>query len=220
MSAAVDLSAARARQSHIFEREAADWYVEPSWVWLRLLHRRGFVRGMTVLDPACGMGVCVEAAKASGMHALGTDIVPRWQAQPDRQGLYEVSDFLRDDFAEGGWPVRQTAGWQFPDAICSNPPFKHARQFAEHALRRTAGSVCFVLPAKWIQGDERARWLAGTPLHRVLFICPRPSMPPGQIILSGQKPGNGTVDFAVYWWLRGYDAEPQIGWLHRDEVQS
>lgn len=216
MTGGLDLTAARARQSHIFERQAEDWYCEPSWCWQRLFERKGFVRGMTVLDPACGLGTCVEAAKAAGMHALGTDIVPRWEARPDRQGLYEVSDFLKPSFTEGGWPVRQTAGWQFPDAICSNPPFKHAREFADLALRRTAGSVCLLLPTKWIQGADRARWLDKTPLHKVLFICPRPSMPPGHVIVSGQKPGNGTVDFAFYWWLRGYDGAPQVGWLQRD----
>lgn len=219
MTGAVDLTNARARQSHIFERQAEDWYCEPAWVWQRLFERKGFVRGMTVLDPACGLGTCVEAARAAGMHALGSDIVPRWQAHaalPAMPHSYEVSDFLKRSFTEGGWPVRQTAGWQFPDAICSNPPFKHAREFAELALQRTAGSVCLLLPTKWIQGAERARWLETTPLHRVLFLCPRPSMPPGHVIVSGQKPGSGTVDFAIYWWLRGYDGAPQVGWLQRD----
>lgn len=214
----LDLSGARERKSHVWDRQAEDWYVEPSWVWQRLFARPAFIKGMTVLDPACGLGTCVEAAKAAGMYALGTDIVPRWEARPDRQGVYEESNFLLPDFREGGWPVHQTAGWQFPDVIASNPPFKHAREFAEHAIRRSVGSVCLVLPAKWIQGDQRARWLAGTPLQRVLFICPRPSMPPGEVIVSGRKPGNGTVDFAVYWWLRGYEGAPQVGWLHRDEV--
>ena len=209
-------SSLRERRSHMFERQAEDWYCEPGWVWHRLFERKGFVRGMTVLDPACRLGTCVEAARAAGMHALGTDIVPRWESNVARHGTYGLSDFLLPDGAEGGWPFEPTPGWRYPDAICSNPPFKHARTFAELALQRTGGSVCLLLPTKWIQGAERARWLDKTPLHRVLFLCPRPSMPPGEVILRGEKPGNGTVDFAIYWWLRGYDGAPQIGWLQRD----
>lgn len=212
--------AGRRREAHVWERQAEDWYVEPEWVWRRLFEQRGFESGMTVLDPACGLGTCVEAAAASGLHALGSDIVPRWEAREGRRGLYAVSNFLMPNFAEGGWPVHKSPGWQFPDAICSNPPFKDAQEFATLALKRSVSSVCLILPSKWAQGTKRARWLETTPLQRILFICPRPSMPPGQVIVAGQKPGNGTTDFAVFWWLRGYAGVPQVGWLHRDEVAA
>lgn len=211
-----DLAGARERKSHVWDRQAEDWYVEPEWCWRRLFQRRGFTPGMTVLDPACGLGTCVETAHAAGMQALGSDIVPRWEAVSGRQGLYWTSDFL----APGGFPVSYDDGWQFPDVIASNPPFKHAEQFATLALQRAQSMVCLLLPSKWAQGERRARWLATTPLHRILYLCPRPSMPPGEVIVAGTKPGNGTVEFSIFCWLRGYDGEPQVGWLHRDEVAA
>lgn len=214
MTGALDLTAARARQSHIFERQAEDWYVEPAWCWQRLFERKGFVGGMTVLDPACGLGTCVEAAHAAGMQALGSDIVPRWEARPDRRGAYWLADFLT------AFPVRSGDAWEFPDIIASNPPFKDAEAFATLALQRAQSMVCLLLPSKWAQGERRARWLATTPLQRILYLCPRPSMPPGEVIVAGGKPGNGTVDFSIFVWLRGYDGEPQVGWLHRNEVPA
>ncbi|TFZ55568.1 hypothetical protein E4V01_21845 [Methylorubrum sp. Q1] len=212
MTGVLDLTTARARQSHIFERQAEDWYCEPAWCWQRLFERKGFVRGMTVLDPACGLGTCVEAAHAAGMQALGSDIVARWEAVPGRQGAYWLSNFLT------GFPTRSGDGWEFPDIIASNPPFKDAEAFATLALQRAQSMVCLLLPSKWAQGERRARWLATTPLQRILYLCPRPSMPPGEVIVSGGKPGNGTVDFSIFVWLHGYDGEPQVGWLHRNEV--
>jgi hypothetical protein len=73
-----------------------------------------------------------------------------------------------------------------------------------------------LLPANWVQGDKRSRMLAGTPLRRVWFITPRPSMPPGHVLEAGGKPGNGTTDYAWFVWLRGYDGAPEVRWLRRD----
>jgi|SRR5438876_1766334 len=72
--------------------------------------------------------------------------------------------------------------------------------------------------ATWLQGDRRSRWLATTPLARVLFITPRPSMPPA--IMAGQKPGNGTTDYGWFIWSRGHTGAPQIGWLRRNSIAT
>jgi len=77
-----------------------------------------------------------------------------------------------------------------------------------------------LLPATWLLGDRRARWLETTPLVRVLFITPRPSMPPGAVIMAGQKPGNGTTDYAWFVWGRGHVGGPQIGWLRRNTITT
>ncbi|TVR06660.1 MAG: hypothetical protein EA385_15190 [Salinarimonadaceae bacterium] len=205
----------RPRNSNIWERESDDFYMEPQWTSVRLFQTRTFRPGMTVLDPACGTGSIVKAACEAGMHGLGSDIVPRWLARPG-SGIYLESNFLAPTLSEGGWPARQTPGWQFPDAIVSNPPFKHAQWFAELALERAVSIVALLLPTKWLHGATRAKWLSTTPLHRVWLLTPRPSMPPGHVILEGGKAGSGTVDFAWMVWLKGYDGAPQIGWLNRD----
>jgi hypothetical protein len=48
-------------------------------------------------------------------------------------------------------------------------------------------------------------------LARVLFITPRPSMPPGSTIMAGQKAGNGTTDYACFNWARGHVGPAKIG---------
>jgi hypothetical protein len=70
-----------------------------------------------------------------------------------------------------------------------------------------------------------ARWLHGTPLQRVWLLTPRPSMPPGETILRGERPGGGKTDFCWLVWDRGYVGAASIDWLHRDgdargEVQA
>jgi hypothetical protein len=174
-------------------RDRHDFYVEPVWVAERLLQSEPF-DGM-IWDPACGSGRIVLAARAAGFEAAGSDIVRR-----DRR--FDRQDFLTTRRARAN--------------IVSNPPFGIADKFVPHALKLAERKVCMLLPVNWVQGDRRARWLATTPLRRVWFIAPRPSMPPGNGLRPGQKPNGGTTDFCWMVWLRGYDGAPEIRWLHRD----
>ena len=183
----------RKRESHMWERQSEDWYVEPEWCSARLFEVETF-RGH-IHDPACGMGRIVTAAINAGYVGTGSDIV-------DRRNAGFTRDFLADE--------TQT------DNFASNPPFAIAEQFVAHALEFARSKVAMLLPANWVQGDKRSRWLATTPLRRVWFITPRPSMPPGHIVQAGKKPGNGTTDYAWFVWLQGYDGTPEIKWLRRE----
>ena len=185
----------RKRESNLWAREADDWYVEPEWVSLRLFQEEKFVG--SVYDPACGRGSIVISAIKSGLNAFGSDIVDRgWDSTATPQ------DFLESVFCRIN--------------IVTNPPFSIAEKFVEHALTLTASKIAMLLPANWVQGDKRSRWLQSTPLRRVYFITPRPSMPPGHVLEAGGKPGNGTTDYCWMVWLRGFDGAPEIRWLRRD----
>lgn len=185
----------RKRDSHLWARDPQDWYVEPEWCSERLFDVEPFEG--PVLDPACGMGRIVQAARRAGHSALGTDLIARTDGAA-------VVNFLTA-YPFGNW-----------DNIVCNPPFRIAEKFVRRALELTPRKVAMLLPAAWVQGDKRSRWLETTPLARVLFIAPRPSMPPGAVIAAGEKPGNGTTDFAWFIWLRGYRGAPALGWLRRD----
>jgi hypothetical protein len=184
----------RKRDSHLWARDPQDYYVEPEWCSVRLFEMEQF--NGAIWDPACGMGRIVRAAEAAGYTAFGTDIVSRGQ------------NLGRLDFMTCG-PV---------DArnIVSNPPFRIAEKFVQKALAFATGKVAMLLPANWVQGDKRSRWLQNTRLRRVLFITPRPSMPPGLVIEAGLKPGNGTTDYAWFIWDGEHYGAPEIGWLRRD----
>jgi hypothetical protein len=184
----------RKRESHLWQRDSLDWYCEPSWVADRLFRVQPFVG--EVIDPACGRGNIVEAARRAHHAAEGWDIVDR--GFPGTK----VRDFL-------------TLQTRYCNFVC-NPPFGIAEHFVAHAIELARNTTCMLLPANWVQGDKRSRWLETTPLARVLFITPRPSMPPGAAIMAGQKPGNGTTDYAWFIWHRGHVGAPQIGWLRRN----
>jgi hypothetical protein len=183
----------RKRESHLWARDPHDFYVEPGWVSQCLFEVIPFVG--EVIDPACGSGRIVEAARRAHHASAGWDIIDR--GFPGTK----VRDFLS---------TREPVC----NIIC-NPPFGIAEKFVAHALELARHQVCMLLPTIWLQGDKRSRWLETTPLARVLFITPRPSMPPRAAIEAGQKPGNGTRDYAWFCWFSGHRGPPTIGWLRK-----
>jgi hypothetical protein len=101
------------------------------------------------------------------------------------------------------------------DNVVSNPPFDFCAQFVCHALALTSGNgkVAMIWLARRLNA---ARWLADTPLARIYLLTPRPSMPPGNVILRGEKPGGGTQDFCWLVWQHSHVGAPTVHWLHRD----
>lgn len=184
----------RKRESHLWSRDPHDWYIEPEWCSARLFEAEAFTG--RIWDPACGSGRIVVSARDAGLDAIGTDIVDRGFRQTCVSFL-DCGDECRE-----------------PN-IVSNPPFGIAEKFVAHALNLADRKVAMLLPANWVQGDKRSRWLETTPLRRVYFLAPRPSMPPGAAIAAGQKPGNGTTDYAWFLWLHGFDGRPEIAWVRR-----
>jgi hypothetical protein len=184
----------RKRESNLWAREADDWYVEPEWCSRRLFEEEKFEG--TICDPAAGGGNIIRSAAAVGLDTIAFDTVDRGFP------LYSMGDFL-------------TSGSCHDNFVC-NPPFALAEAFLARALKNSHRKVALLLPANWVQGDKRSRMLAATPLRRVYFITPRPSMPPGHVLAAGDKPGNGTTDYAWFVWLRGYDGSPEVRWLRRD----
>jgi hypothetical protein len=189
------------RKAHIWAKDPHDWYVEPRWCSERLFALEKFEG--EIHDPACGIGRIVKNAIIAGYEAAGSDII----ARPGFEPLL-LCNFLDPNQYDPIYPVFNN--------IVTNPPFRHAREFVELSLKRAERKVAMLLPVGWVLGDDRSRWLAATPLRRVLFLTPRPSMPPGDLIQAGMKPEGGRVDFAWYIWHRGYDGKPELGWCRRD----
>src|ERR1700677_2846589 len=128
----------RKRDSHLWSRDEHDFYCEPEWCSQRLFEAEKFEGN--VWDPACGLGRIVASAKLAGLESHGMDIVKR-------------SSFCLGEFDF----LTSTDPW--PN-IVSNPPFGIAEKFVAHALKLAERKVAMLLPAKWVQGDKRSRWLA------------------------------------------------------------
>lgn len=175
------------RNSHVWKRAKNDHYVEPPWVSYRLFEDVDF--RYSVVDPACGTGNIVRSARALGIKAQGYDI--------EDHGFGRRQDFFK---------MTRTV-----DNIASNPPFKVFERFARHALRLARLRVALIIPVARLNA---ARWLDGLPLETVLFITPRPGMPPK----NAKKKGKGKTDYCWLVFRKGYKGPIKMGWLPRDKV--
>lgn len=185
----------RQENSKIWEREVNNHYVEPHWVARRLFEVERF--SGTIVDPCCGFGRIPIAARAVGHESYGMDLI-------DRGFDYlSVCNFLTSDIRA--------------DNYVFNPPFELGDQFALHALRLVSRKVAMIFPTRRLNA---CHWIKGTPLYRIYYLTPRPSMPPGEVAkaheLKGTNPTGGKQDFCILVWLKGFEGEPSVRWLHRD----
>ena len=188
-------SACRPLGAHVWAKDKLGFYVEPQWCPERLFAVQKFVGA--VCDPACGLGRIPEAARAAGYATYATDLVDRGYRH-----FSGCADFLRCDQPHAN------------NIVC-NPPFNACDQFVRHALALTngTGKVAMIWLGRRLNA---AHWLADTPLARIYLLTPRPSMPPGEVILRGEKPGGGTQDFCWLVFSHRHKGPPTVQWLYRD----
>jgi hypothetical protein len=194
----------RKRDSYIFEKAIDGWYVEPEWVSARLFEVETFAA--TVYDPACGGGNILRAASAAGHYVYGGDVVRR--GRPRREW-----NFLRMNFLSA---ERLSSPPRSDVSIVCNPPFDHVEEFCRRACAMVPKVAMIMLTRRL----NAAHWLHDLPLQSVYLLTPRPSMPPGDWIAAGNKPGGGTQDFCWVCFSRGYTGAPELKWLHRDGAKS
>lgn len=191
----------RAEASHIWDKQAEEWYVEPSWLSRRLFEEERFEGD--VCDPCCGGGNMLDGAEAAGLDVIGYDIVDRGCRHLD--GL-------------GSFLDRQTRFRNF----ATNPPFELGQEIAEHAVSLASGKVAMVYPTRRL--NAAGAWLKRLPLYRIWYVTPRPSMPPGEeyrrLRAAGKEASGGKQDFAVIVFLNGYEGAAMVSWLHRDKEKQ
>jgi hypothetical protein len=181
----------RPENSHIWDREEHEHYVEPEWCSRRLFAVEDFTG--PIFDPCCGFGHILKSAEAAEHETWAADIVDRGFPGTN------VEDFFTST--------------NNPADIVSNPPFDKFQPFALRALEVCYQKVALVWLVRTLPA---ARWLRQTPLARIHLLTPRPSMPPGHTITAGEKPGGGKQDFCWLVWDKAHTGPASIGWLHRD----
>ena len=128
------------------DRQEHDYYAtEPvAAEWLLKLERIG----PSVWEPACGEGHLSKVMEAHGLKVRSTDLIDRGY------GIGGV-DFLQ-----------QQEKW--PGDIVTNPPYKYALDFIQHALEITEDGalICMFLKVQFLEGKQRKTFFENTPPAR------------------------------------------------------
>ena len=149
---------------------------------------------LTVWEPACGPGAIVRSLRASGRAVIATDLVD--YDCPDSQAR---RDFLMEQSAPEGVP-----------AIVTNPPFKLAQQFVEHA-RRLVPQTYMLMRLAFLEAERRRSLFDGGDLARIYVFSRRLPMM-HRAGWEGRKANSGMA-FAWFCWDRAHSGPPTIHWV-------
>jgi hypothetical protein len=156
---------------------------------------------LTCWEPAAGPGAIVSILRASGRAVIATDLVD-WGCPDSQSGV----DFLMERKAPAGVP-----------AIVTNPPFKLAEEFVEHAIK-LAPEVYMLLRLAFLEGLRWKQKRFEDHLARVWVFAPRlPFM--HRHGYDGPKNSNSGMPFA--WFVFHRDAArygaAQVRWINPRE---
>ena len=189
------LSKACGVDAHSLYERGPDQYATPPEAVHALLRAEAEWLPTVLWEPACGDGAIVLPLRAAGYRVLASDLL-RWGDCPD---AFYGMDFLRAP--------------QLPpdfEGIVTNPPYRHAQEFVEQALRLSS-YVAMLLRLAFLEGVGRKQWFEGSPLARVHVFSRR-------LPMMHRRGWNGprassAVVFAWYVWDRRHAGEPVIRWL-------
>jgi hypothetical protein len=174
---------------HSYAERAEDLYETPPEAVHALLKVETIPR--RVWEPACGPGSIVRALRASGRTVLATDTNDYGQGTPPIDFLttkLSVSDDI--------------------DCILTNPPYRLAQKFIEHALDHRVPLVVMLLRLAFLESTRRTEILEHSGLARIHVFRKRlPFMHRSN--WDGPR-ASSAIPFAWFVWERGYQGPTTI----------
>ena len=176
------------------ERQTEDYYATEPKATELLLNKETF--SSVVWECACGQGHMSDVLKQYGYTVVSSDLVDRGYENT------KVVDFLNEKELN-------------TMDIITNPPYKYAKEFVEHALDISADGVkvAMFLKLTFLESKKRRELFDKYP-PKVVYV----SSERLQCAKNGdfEKYGKGVgtaVAYAWYVWEKGFKGKPIIEWI-------
>jgi hypothetical protein len=174
------------------EREENDYYAtEPKALEL-LLELETFAPN--VWECACGEGHLSEVLKNRGYKVISSDLIERGYG-------YGGVDFLKCDK-------------KFVGDIITNPPYKYAKEFVEHALEIVTNGhkVVMLLKVQFLEGKARRKMFEKYPPKKIYVSS-------GRLVcaLNGdfeKSAKSNAVSYAWFIWEKGFTGDTIVKWFN------
>ena len=176
------------------DRETNDFYAtEPKALEL-LLDVEKF--DPYVWECACGKGHLSEVLTKRGYIVKSTDLVDRGYGQC---GV----DFLQCEDKHNG-------------DIITNPPYKYAQQFVEHALEIIPDGrrVAMFLKLTFLESQTRRELFDRTPPEYIYVSSKRLQCAKGGDFQTYKQGGSTAIAYGWFIWRKGYTGEPRVRWFN------
>jgi hypothetical protein len=172
-----------------FDRAENDYYATDPKAMGLLLEQESF---NYVWEPACGEGHLSKVLDESGVLGKSSDLINR--------GYGEQLDFFKYQGTWGG-------------DIITNPPYKYAKEFVEHALGlvNIGSKVAMFLKLTFLEGKARKQMFKKYPPKTVYVSSSRLNC-----AMNGDFKNSGSSAAAYAWfvWEKGFTGDPIIKWIN------
>ena len=178
-------------------RQKDDYYATDPTALEMLLDFEKF--SVNVWECACGEGHLCNVLKKKGYDVKSSDLIDRGYAGT------EVIDFLQVTAADIKDDVQRD--------IITNPPYKQAQQFIEHALdiSNDGTKIAMLLKVQFLESKARRKLFDKYP-PKYLYISS------GRLKCAKngnfENLGSSAVAYAWYIWEKGFIGEPVIRWFN------
>ena len=182
------------------ERENNDYYAtEPKALEL-LLELETF--SPYVWECACGEGHLSEVLKSHGYKVKSSDIINR--GYPGA----EVLDFLK--------VKKEDIKQDFSRDIITNPPYKYAKEFVEHALDISMDStkVAMFLKVQFLEGKARKELFEKYPPKKIYVSSSRLLCAKNGEFQKMRDGGGSAVAYAWFIWEKGFKGDTVVRWFN------
>lgn len=176
------------------ERQTEDYYATEPKATILLLERETFSE--QVWEPACGQGHMSEVLKQGGYIVFSSDLVDRGY-----EGTV-VLDFLKQTEIN-------------KKDIITNPPYKYAKDFVEHALSISEDGVkiAMFLKLTFLESKSRKSLFEKYPFKTLYVSSERLQCAKnGDFDKYGKGVGTA-VAYGWYVWEKGFKGKPTIEWI-------
>ena len=177
-----------------FEREQHDYYAtDPKAIEL-LLDKVRFSND--VWECACGEGHLSKVLKSRGYDVLSTDLIDR-------------------GYGEGGIDFLQDTR-KFDGDIITNPPYKYAKEFVEHAIESVSDGhkVAMFLKLTFLEGKSRRELFEKYPPKYIYVSTGRINCCKNGDFSKEQRANNSALAYAWFIWEKSFQGEPKIRWFN------
>ncbi|MEG2381826.1 MAG: NAD(P)-dependent oxidoreductase [Oscillospiraceae bacterium] len=178
------------------ERENDDYYATDAIAINALLDDGGEVFDNNIWECACGRGDLSERLSEYGYNVRSTDLI-------DRGYGTGCIDFLTYDE-------------QWNGDIITNPPYKYAREFIEHALEiiPEGNKVAMFLKVQFLEGKGRKEMYKKYPPKYVYVSSSRILCAKNAEFEKMRESGGSAVAYAWYVWEKGYSERTTLKWIN------
>lgn len=176
------------------EREDNDFYATDPRALELLLEREQF--DPLIWECACGKGHLSEVLRKHGYIVYSTDLVDRGYGVGGTDFLSTQTSFCGD--------------------IITNPPYKLAQEFVEHALSLVSDGnrVAMFLKLTFLEGKNRRKLFDIAPPRYIYVSSSRLQCAMGGDFETYKQGAGSAVAYAWFIWEKGFSGEPTVRWFN------